>query len=221
MYKATVIINLKHYRVSSGPETEKFLVKFVPFEDSYDIRLIFALNPIDLRLAQQFPELEFYAQHIDPVNYGPYTGHISSNSLVDLGITGSLLNHSEKRVHPQEIRETVLMAHDNGLEIALCCENLQETKNFKDFGTTYVAYEPPELIGGNISVSTANPNVIQEVVSEYAGTRSTVLVGAGIKSHADYENSIRLGAGGVLIASGIVLAKSPYDSLLSLLDGSA
>ncbi len=217
MSKPTIIVNLKHYKVSSGIDAEKFLMKFISFDDSYDVRLIFAVNPIDIRLAQQFPELEFYAQHFDPVSYGPYTGQVSPDSLIDFGLTGSLLNHSEKRVQPERIIDSTKMALDCGLEIALCCEDYPEAKRFKEIGATFVAYEPPELIGGNVSVSTANPNVIREVVNNFAGSRTAVLVGAGIKNHEDYSNSIKLGAGGVLISSGIVLSKSPLDALLSLI----
>ncbi len=217
MVKPVIIVNLKHYRVSSGPESERFLLKFIPFVDSYDIRIIFALHPIDIRLAGQFPEMEFYAQHIDPVNYGPYTGQISSQVLMDLGIKGSLLNHSERRVQKDKIESTVQLAKDAGLETVLCCENYSEARDFKKLETDFVAYEPPELIGGNISVSTSNPNVIRDVVNEYSGSRSMILVGAGIKSHNDYNDSLKLGAGGVLIASGIVLSDSPLTALKSLI----
>ena len=217
MPKPVVIVNLKHYRVSSGPESERFLMKFIPFVDSYDIRLIFALHPIDIRLAGQFPEMEFYAQHVDPVTYGPYTAQISPQILMDFGIKGSLLNHSERRVLRDKIESSVLFARDAGLETVLCCESYSEALDFKKLETDFVAYEPPELIGGNISVSTANPSVIRDVVNEYNGSRSMILVGAGIKNHKDYNDSLELGAGGVLIASGIVLSNSPVEALKSLI----
>ena len=73
----TVIINLKHYRQSSSAHAERFIEGFVGIDTVPGVRIIFALNPIDLRLASSFPEFEFYSQHVDPVEYGAHTGQFS------------------------------------------------------------------------------------------------------------------------------------------------
>ena len=214
----TVIVNLKHYRQSSSASAERFLEKFIGSQGMSEARIIFALNPIDIRLASSFPEMEFFSQHVDPVEYGAHTGQFSPQSLLDLGITGSLLNHSERRISHETVERTVSMAKRSGLEIALCCESVEEAQSFAPLKPAFIAYEPPELIGGNVSVTTAKPSVISDVVRVCSEYGVPVLVGAGVKTGSDYRTSLRLGASGILVASGIVLAENPAKSLSSLIE---
>ena len=46
----------------------------------------------------------------------------------------------------------------------------------------------------------------------------SVLVGAGVKGSKDFTKSLELGARGVLVASGVVLAPDPLVSLTSLIE---
>ena len=83
-----------------------------------------------------------------------------------------------------------------------------------------IAMEPPELIGGDISVSTARPEAIVETIEAVKSVKSVpVLVGAGIKNGQDVKKAIELGAKGVLVASGIVKAKDPKKAINDLVDG--
>ena len=214
----TVIINLKHYHVASGGHCEKFLSNFIGMEPPADTRVIFALNPIDFRLARNFPELEFYAQHVYPVDYGASTAHYSIESLMDLGIAGSLLNHSEMRVDERTISKTMDKANAMGFPIVICAESAIEAEKFSPLRPEFIAYEPPELIGGNISVTSAEPEIIMDVVEKCSKLTMQVLVGAGVKNNGDMRKSLELGARGVLVASGIVLADNPLLSLTSLIE---
>lgn len=216
--ETTVIVNLKHYQVASGPLCERFLSSFIGMELPDGIRVAFALNPIDLRIAANFPELDFYSQHVDPVEYGAKTGQLSIESLIDLGISGTLLNHSERRLHEDRISDTVKMARRYGFPIVVCAENQDEAEKYSKLKPQFIAYEPPELIGGDISVTSAKPEIISEVVERCSGSGVQVLVGAGVKNGSDVLQSIKLGAKGVLVASGIVLSKDPLSSLNSLIE---
>ncbi len=214
----TVIINLKHYQASSGSNCEKFLSKFIGMEAPADTRIVFALNPIDFRLARSFPELEFYAQHVFPVDYGPSTGHYSIESLLDLGISGSLLNHSEMRVDGIFIAKTLDKANAMDFPITICAESAAEADKYSSLKPEFIAYEPPELIGGNISVTSAKPEIIKDVIGKCSKFSVPVLVGAGVKNNSDMRKSVEYGAKGVLVASGIVLADDPLLSLTSLIE---
>ncbi len=216
--KTKIVVNLKHYSISSGPNAERFLSSFIGMDIRDDVEVVFALNPIDLRLASNFPELNFYSQHADPVQYGAFTGHLSIESLLDLGLDGTLLNHSERRLDKDTIKKTVDIAHRHDFPAILCAENLIEAGELSELKPEYIAYEPPELIGGNVSVTSAKPEIISEVVEKCRESRVPVLVGAGVKSSDDLQKSIELGAQGVLIASGIVLSKNPVSSLTSLVE---
>lgn len=216
--KTKIVVNLKHYRISSGPLVERFLSSFIGMDLDGEVEVIFALNPVDLRIARSFPELNFYSQHVDPVEYGAHTGQISVESLIDLGITGTLLNHSERRLEETAISRTMDIARRNDFPVIVCAENIGEAGKFARLKPKFIAYEPPELIGGNISVTTAKPEIIAEVVEECNGSDVPVLVGAGVKNGNDLVKSIELGAKGILIASGIVLSNDPFSSLTSLIE---
>ena len=216
--KNAVIINLKHYEISSGKSCERFLSSFIGMDIPENIRVVFALNPIDLRIARDFPELEFYSQHVDPVSYGAFTSKISIESLMDMGISGSILNHSENRLNKENISKTLDRAYRMGFPIVVCSENLVEAGEYSKLRPEFIAYEPPELIGGNVSVTSSKPEIIRDAVNLCSANNVPVLVGAGIKNNDDFAKSLELGAHGVLVASGIVLSKDPLMSLNSLIE---
>ena len=95
---------------------------------------------------------------------------------------------------------------------------IYKKSRFAEIGAPLVAYEPPELIGGNISVSTAKPDIIEKasVLCEKNGVK--LIVGAGIKTHNDILTSLKLGAAGGLVASGVVLASNPAVAITSLIN---
>ncbi|MEF8848545.1 MAG: triose-phosphate isomerase, partial [Candidatus Thermoplasmatota archaeon] len=72
----------------------------------------------------------------------------------------------------------------------------------------FVAVEPPELIGGDVSVTSADPDIVSGTVEAVKKVNSDVgvLCGAGVKTGDDVSKAIELGAEGVLLASGIVKA---------------
>ncbi len=85
---------------------------------------------------------------------------------------------------------------------------------------TYVAYEPPELIGSKTtSVARAKPEVIAKAVKLSKEKRIPLVVGAGISSMEDVKKSLELGAVGVGVASDVVKAKNPKKELLDLTEG--
>ena len=81
-----------------------------------------------------------------------------------------------------------------------------------------IAIEPPKLIGGDISVTTANPNIVKKSVEavKSVNDKIPVLCGAGVKTGLDVRKSLELGAEGILIASGVVKAENPEQALHEL-----
>ena len=84
----------------------------------------------------------------------------------------------------------------------------------------FVAVEPPELIGSDTSVSTAQPELISDSVKKICNGFDchSVLVGAGVKSGQDVKIALELGASGVLLASGVAKAEEPEKAILELLN---
>ena len=79
---------------------------------------------------------------------------------------------------------------------------------------TYFCIEPPELIGGDVSVSTAHPELIRAAVE---ASPVPVLTGAGVKTGEDLRIAAELGSAGVILASGIVLAQDRTAAFARLL----
>src|SRR5207249_2583805 len=81
-----------------------------------------------------------------------------------------------------------------------------EPESIARLGPEYVAIEPPELIGGDVSVTRAKPEVVSGAVARIrkVNPRVEVLCGAGVRTAKDVARAIELGTVGVLLASGVV-----------------
>ena len=113
--------------------------------------------------------------------------------------------------------KSVEMAKAAGLFVIVCAETPARALQILKYDPDLIAIEPPELIGGDISVSKAEPEIIEKSVKLIGKNR--VLVGAGVKTGDDVRIAIALGASGVLLASGITKAKDPYAVLMDLVSG--
>ena len=178
-------------------------------------------NLVDLRTIAESTELPVFAQHIDPYAPGSHTGSITAEMIKDAGAVGTMINHSEKRMMLADIDASIKRARELGLETMVCTNNVDVTGAVAALDPTYVAIEPPELIGGDISVSTAKPEVVSGSVDvvKRINPEVKVLCGAGVKKKEDVTKAMELGAEGVLLASGIVKAKDPEKVMRSLLEG--
>jgi triosephosphate isomerase len=130
-----------------------------------------------LAMAVSIPVL---AQHLDGVGFGAYTGLIPVEVARGVGIDGAMLNHSERRISDSEIARALERMKALNMLSVVCAENNEEGKKFADMGADFVAIEVPELIGGNVSVSAAHPELIVEAVRIIGAGK--VIVGAGIKT---------------------------------------
>ncbi len=207
-----LFINFKAYREATAENSIK-LIKEIEENFPNEDRIIPVLNPLD---AMVRTKLKKFIQHADPVLSGAKTGHIPVDLLPEYGIKGVLLNHSEKRINEVDLKKTIELCKENRIETIVCAESLDEIRKFLELRPDFIAYEPPELIGGNISVSKSKPEIIQEA-ARIIGEKSTFIVGAGIKTREDVEKSIELGAKGILVASGIVLSKNPIKAIQEML----
>ena len=213
-----LIINTKHYERATGKRSPEFFAGLPDMNAFKGWEIHYAVGAYDLHNANQFPSKSFYAQHVDPIGYGAFTGKISIEMLIDSGIRGSLINHSEFRLNFETIERVVSKARAMDFKVIVCAEDLDEVARFAEIGAPLVAYEPPELIGGKISVSTAKPDIIEKAATACEKNAVKLIVGAGIKTHNDILTSLKLGAVGGLVASGVVLASNPSVAITSLIN---
>ena len=162
--------------------------------------------------------VETWAQHVDPVEHGSHTGSIHAQSVRDAGAAGTLLNHSEQRLKLADIDGGLGAADEAGLETVVCANNPAQVGAVAALGPDAVAVEPPELIGGDVSVASADPDIVTGAVEAADAVDASVEVfcGAGIATGDDVAAAAELGADGVLLASGVALAADPEAVLRDL-----
>ncbi len=212
-----IITNFKTYESATGQKAMELgkIHEKVAQETGADIRI--CVQPIDLAWLTRELDIPVYAQHIDPVGFGSNTGHILPESVKGSGAIGTLLNHSERRLDREVVKASIDRAKELELEVILCAKDPQEGAAFLEFGPAFIAVEPPELIGGDISVSMAQPEIIENAAKLIGSEK--LLVGAGVKNGEDVKKSLELGARGVLLASGVTKAADPELVLRDLVSG--
>jgi len=213
-----LLVNFKTYKEAMGENCMRLVKTAQEVSERTGVCIVVAPQTVDLRWVVRSVKIPVFAQHIDPVAYGAHTGHILPEAVRDAGAVGTLVNHSERRLGVEAIKATVKRAWESDLKPVVCVDTVELGKTVASFEPYAVAIEPPELIGSGISVSKAKPEIVSGAVSAVKGvnTKVKVLCGAGVTSGEDVSAALRLGAEGVLVASGVVKAKNPSEALLDL-----
>jgi len=161
------------------------------------------------------------AQHADLVGTGQVTGFVSPEALRLGGARGSLLNHSEHPLSTGLLRALNRRLAQLELVSVVCARDVSNSRALAHLRPPYLAVEPPELIGGTRSVSTARPEVVADSVAAVRSVskRTTVLCGAGVHDRHDVRKALELGSQGVLVASAVARARNPGAAIRELLAG--
>lgn len=215
-----LVVNCKTYATASGEALDRMLQR-VASVDSTGVRLVFVVASFDLHAASStHPSLEFWSQHLDPVGQGSYTGWLEPKTALARGARGTLINHAEHKVDPAHV-EKLLSMLEGEIPVCACAADEDEARTLAAMAPTMIAVEPPELIGGDISVTTADPGIVRDTVALVKGINEGIMVlcGAGVKTGDDVAAALRLGAEGVLLASGVTKAEDPAAVLKDLIDG--
>ncbi len=206
--KPAVVVNFKSYSEIHGHGALELAQICEQVSEETGIRVAVCPPTAELAYVARSVKIPVFTQSVDPYPEGARTGWNTPSLARTAGAIGTLVNHAEHRLSDGEIGKTVV-----------CADTPRAAAGVATFEPTYVALEPPELIGGDISVTKANPRSITESVEMVRNVSSKVgvLCGAGIKTGLDVANAIELGAMGVLVASGVVRAVDPKGALLDLL----
>jgi triosephosphate isomerase (TIM) len=215
-----LIVNLKAYPQTLGARAVKLANAARKLDDEYDVGIVLCPQAVDARACAATGAL-VYAQHFDLLERPEATGWQSIESLVDAGCTGTLINHSEHRIASDRAADFVQAARGVRFTSVLCTKDSQESEKLAKTRPDMVAVEPPELIGGDVSVTTADPQVVARSVAaaRRSAPKTLVLCGAGIKNRHDVAKAIELGAHGILVASGVTKAKDPAAAIADLAEG--
>jgi len=217
-----ILVNFKTYRESIGQKGLELARAAERVSRETGVCIAVAPQTPDLSRIASSLGIPVFSQHVDPEEPGAHTGGVTPESLKEAGVSGTILNHSERRLRIDIVEEAVRRCSSLGLLTCVCANTPLAGRAVASFGPDMVAVEPPELIGSGVSVSKARPEVVGDAVrliKEISGGVH-VLCGAGITSGEDVSAAIKLGAEGVLVASGIVKSNNPIKALADLAEHS-
>ena len=215
MLKTPIFItNFKNYESATGRNAVELALIHQEVAELTGASIAIAVSNCDLYRVSQAVSIPVIAQHIDPIDYGSFTGQTLPQNIKNSGAVGTLLNHSEKRLDIEVLTNTLACAQKSSLIRIVCAENPEEIELLAGLDPDFLAFEPPELIGNrSISVATKPESIIDCVAR---CQEIPILVGAGINSAKDVEISLKLGAQGFLVASAITKSSNPKKKLLEL-----
>ena len=216
-----IIVNLKTYEQGYGADGFELCKIMEEISIEHNVNLAAAVSAIDLVDYADNLKIPIFAQHVDGVNYGSNTGSILPEAVRYSGAVGTLVNHAECQMSWKKIEKTINRCKELDLTTVLCTADIESSEKGSHLNPDMLAVEPPELIGGDISVSTAKPEIISDTVEVVKKINSniSVLCGAGVKNQEDVSKAISLGSEGILLASGVVKSTEPRKVLLDLIKG--
>ena len=216
-----IIVNLKTYEQGYGADGFELCKIMEEISIEHNVNLAAAVSAIDLVDYADNLKIPIFAQHVDGVNYGSNTGSILPEAVRYSGAVGTLVNHAECQMSWKKIEKTINRCKELDLTTVLCTADIESSEKGSHLNPDMLAVEPPELIGGDISVSTAKPEIISDTVEvvKKINSKISVLCGAGVKNQEDVSKAISLGSEGILLASGVVKSSEPRKVLLDLIKG--
>ena len=210
-----IVVNFKTYATAMGQKAVD-LAQAMERASKDHVRMIAVVSAFDLHAVKQAaPSLEVWSQHLDPVGQGSFTGWLQPENAIERGAQGTIINHAEHKVNFEHVQQLMQQLPDE-FPMCACAADVDEAHQLAELGPTFIAVEPPELIGGDISVTTADPAIVSDTVNAVRAINPhvRVLCGAGVKDGKDVKTAVELGAHGVLLASGVTKA-SDVDAVLA------
>jgi triosephosphate isomerase (TIM) len=214
-----------NWKMFKGPVDT--LAFFDSFEapDGVDVALCPPFVSLEVSVGEEWP---IYAQNVHWADEGAFTGEISAGMLVELGVQGTLVGHSERRLYFGEtdstVRKRAEAALAAGLAVIAC---VGETEAEREAGETesvlrrqvevlpasaslVIAYEPVWAIGTG---KTATPEMAEHTHAFIKSLHPTrVLYGGSVKPENAAELLSRPSVDGALVG-GASLDPASFSSL--------
>ena len=216
-----IFLNYKTYESGTGDRALSMSKMVDELSHTSGVKIVPVVQSSDISEITKNVTVEVWAQKVDPVTFGAHTGAVLPESVFEDGAIGTVLNHSENRFSDFE---TLSKAHDRakevGLKTLIFTKDLEEFEKVTSLNPDYISYEPPSLIGSkDLSVATAEPEIIAKASEISKKSGIPLIVGAGVHSALDVKKCLELGAIGNAVASDVMMADNPQAELLDLVEG--
>ena len=174
--------------------------------EKYGVDIIFTCPVVDIRsVAQATRFIHVFAPHMDPLYPGRGLADTLPESLVAAGAEGVMLNHCEKPLAFDTLKETIRRADEVGLVSIVCADSLADASRIAALDPDIIVAEPSELIGTGVSVGEEYVQAATKSVKD-VNPDILVLTAAGISCGQDVYNTIIAGADATGSSSGIAKA---------------
>jgi triosephosphate isomerase len=166
-----------NWKMYKGPgATREFCAAFTPPE-GVDAVLCPPFGSLGAGVASG---LTIFAQNVHWAAEGAFTGEVSSTILLELGVRGAIVGHSERRQYFGETDETVRMRTEHalqaGLRVIACVGELEEERE---------AGETEEVLRRQVSVLSPHENLVLAYEPVWAiGTGKTATPELAEEAHA-------------------------------------
>ncbi len=183
----------------------------------FDIDLFFTAQHADIaRIKQATKRLIVTAQHIDAIKPGRGMGKILPESVKSAGAEATFLNHAENPLTQAGLTKAIERANEVGLITIVCADSIHDAELIAHLKPDIIVAEQTELIGTGMTADEEYMRQSNQIIHRISPT-TQVLQAAGISTEDDIRKAIRSGAGGTGGTSGIVCAKDPKATLLSMI----
>ena len=116
--------------------------------EKYGVDIIFTTPVVDIRRVREATKnIHVFAPHMDPIVPGRGLADVLPESLVAAGADGVMLNHCEKPLSFETLKETIRRANEVGLTTIVCADSMAEAGRIAGLAPDIIVAEPSELIG--------------------------------------------------------------------------
>ena len=206
--KPLIVINFKTYKQG------KAAIKLAKQLEKVSKDVIIGVQASDIYEITKATKLRVYSQHVDYQKPGRFTGFILPEAIKKDKAVGSFLNHSEHKLSFDVLKKTIKRCKQVRLKTMVFASSVSEAIKIQRLKPTYLVIEPPELVGGKISVSQAKPELIKSIAKKL---KCKFLVGAGIHPREDIKIAMKFGASGIAVSSAVCKARNPGKKLRELM----
>ena len=210
-----------NWKMFKGPgETRDFLAAFQP-PDGVDVVICPPFGSLGAAVASG---RTIFAQNVHWENEGAFTGEVSTTILLELGVQGAIVGHSERRQYFGETDETVRLRTEHalgaGLRVIACVGELDEQRErgetedvlrrqvslLPQHDALVVAYEPVWAIGTGKTATPAQAQEAHAVIKSLLDV--PVLYGGSVKPDNAAELLGQPDVDGALVGGGSLNVES-------------
>jgi triosephosphate isomerase len=138
-----ILVNFKTYLEATGGKAVELAKKAEKASRETGVQIGVAPQFTDIAAVAEATEIPVFAQHIDPIEPGSYTGHVSAEAVKEAGAVGTIINHSERQLRLFEVDAAIKIARNKGLISVVCANNQNISGAVAALNPDVVAVEPP------------------------------------------------------------------------------